>query len=279
MSEEINDQQATQPDVIKSILKDFGYKDENDTETAQEPERRVPANPDGTFSLPPLDPSTAVDIPPELLQQALYTDPDEPAPEKERVRNTAQGLFNSPEVSSSEFKDPWSRTLPQLGKVSVSMAELDQYTKSMLFDERFQLPIRLRVGDLPFVVEARSLYMSEREVMALAVAEVAKNYPVQTIQNAAVVAEYYLKIALLVQIVSVNGKSFDAFDARPEPGTLPENSPKVQELAQLARTRFGEMHQAKMKTLIRALHTFETKQQILEDAYHNRDFRPPVDAY
>lgn len=199
-------------------------------------------------------------------------------PDKDRVRNLPSGVFGSGEEQAEEKKDPWVRFVPELGKVEVTPADLETYTRALLFDQRFELAIPLWLGDQPMTVVVRSLYISEREVMAFAVAKVAESYPIQTLRNAALVSDYFLKMSVLVQVVSINDADNHPYDARPEPGQLPETCPKVEELANLSRTAFGEMHQAKLKALIRALHTFETKQQILEDAYYNRDFRPPAGA-
>ncbi len=199
-------------------------------------------------------------------------------PEKERVRSMPGGVFEPTETDPKVKIDPWSRTNDKIGKVTVDSQELEEYTRSLLYDERFQLQIPLLMGKTPLVVTLRSLYVAEREIISMALSKVIESYPIPTLQNAALVADYYLKMALACQVVAIDEKGQDPYDARPEPGMLPESSPKVAELAQLVRIKYGQMHQAKFQLLVRALHIFETKQKILEDAYANRDFPPPADA-
>ena len=251
--------------AVKAILKQNGWSEASDGEPIELKEGETKQISD---LLAGQELGETIAIPPELLPA--------PPPEKERVRNLAGGLFSAEEEEAK--KDPWSRFVPELGKVEVSEEELTEYTRALLHDTRFTLTIPMYLGDEPMRIGVRSLYISEREVMALAVSRIAEDYPIKTLHNASLVADYFLKLAVLVQITDIDGKSCDPYDARPESGTLPEKSPKVQELVTMARTRFGEMHQAKLKLLIRALHTFETKQQILEDAYHNRDFPRPGGA-
>lgn len=245
---------------LTDILMAHGWKPEKETSSEAPAE-----NPGGVTETP----EESFSIPPELLARLS-------PPEKERIRNMPGGFF--PDTESTPSKDPWIRYDDRLGKVTVSSAELEAYTKALLFDQRFEIPIRLQLGDEPFEVVCRSLYVSEKETMALAVAKIAANYPIPTLPSAAVVADYYLKLALSVQLVSINGAPAQAFDARPDEGQLPEESPKVEEMVKFARLAFQNTHEAKLKTLLRALHTFEVKQQILEDAYHNRDFPSPADA-
>ena len=245
---------------LSEILRTHGWKPvvENPPPAEEKPTEENPSPPEQTF-----------EIPEDLISKLS-------PPEKERVRNMPGGLFGDKEGEGS--KDPWSRYDDRLGKVTVNAEDLETYTKALLFDSRFELPIRLMLGEEPLEVVCRSLYVSERETMALAVAKIAANYPIPTLPTAMVVADYYLKLALTVQLVSVNGQPMTAYDARPDVGQLPEESPKIEEMVKLARLAFQNTHEAKLKTLIRALHIFEVKQQILEDAYHNRDFPSPVGA-
>lgn len=261
--------QDADPALLMNILRQNGWKGE-------EPEHEeIPLEPDQTLSIAQLlgEQEMGDDIPldaSQLVQESL--------PEKNRVRNLPGSIYGSHE-EATVVHDPWMRNIQELGQVSVSEEELEEYTRALLHDQRFEINLPLLMGDEPLNIVVRSLYISEREVIACAVSEVAEKYPIKSLQNAALVADYFLKMAILVQVVSLNGKPMDAFDARPEEGTLPEKSEKVGQLAEMARLKFGQMHQAKLKMLIRALHTFETKQQILEDAYYNRDFRRPAAAH
>lgn len=257
-----------EPDVsaIKDILRKGGWQDE-ESQPIELKEGEVKNIADllgetemgETFALP------------EGVRQELTP------PEKERVRNVVGGFFGEDEEQPVN-RDPWSRQIPQLGTVTVSEEELAEYTRALMHDQRFELTLPVYLGDEPMLIRMRSLYVSEREVMAQAVNQIAEEYPIKSLPNAAIVADYFLKLAILIQVVSIDGQSNYPYDARPEAGELAENSPKVAELKKLGRTRFGEMHQAKLKLLIRALHIFETKQQILEDAYYNRDFPRPAGA-
>jgi hypothetical protein len=184
-------------------------------------------------------------------------------PEKERLLRLDGG---KPEV------DPWVRYVQTLGAVTVTEHEKETYHKALLFDQRFETAIDLPMGDEAFRVRIRSLYASEKEVMALAVSKLVEEYPVVTLNNAATATAHYFRMLILTQVVSFGGKIQEPYDARTEPSQLAEHSPKVAELARLARTSFGEMHQAKFKALMKALQIFETKQVILEDALGNRDF-------
>ncbi len=247
----------TESTDIKDILKRNGWKDDQ-PETPQKEEQ--------------VQEEKTIAIPEDLLKQLK---PEE----KERVRNLPGGAFAGEEQKPDSTTDPWSRYIPELGKVSVSKTELEEYTRALLFDERFQLPIRLFFGVQPVQIVVRSLYVAEREVMAMALNKITEMYPIRTIQNAALVADHFLRMSVAVQVVSMDETDMQPLDALPEPGVDPHSSPEVEKLVEAAKHRFSGMHQAKLKTLIRALHMFETKQTILEDAYFNRDFQSPVDAY
>ena len=257
------------PIEVEKILRKLGWKGEADApvdsvEDAEQDE----------------DPLAALDINTheEVQRLALPQDTLEgiAPPQKERVRNIAGGV---PDPEGKPPPDPWSRDVPQLGNVSVTPGELEHYTKCLLFDERFELPVNLWVGGQHVQVGVRSLYMGEREVIMLAVADVVKNYPIQTVHSASIVSDYTMKLHVLTQLTRFGEAALQPYDANPGIGTRPEDSPKVAELAQLARTHFSQTHQAKLMAMIRAVHLFETKQQILEDCFHNRDFPRPAGAY
>ncbi len=191
-----------------------------------------------------------------------------------------------PYGENADPKDPWVRNAGSLGNVTVSDEEREEYLRALLMEERFEIPLHLTLGkDTPFVVHCRSLYASEKEVIALAVEQVVKNYPIRSLvenqgalTNMAVATDYYLRLAVMTQVTKINGEPQNPFNARTEPGELPENSPKVAELAVAVRTRFADIHQAKFRLLVQALHLFQTKQLIMEDAMINRDFWQPADT-
>ena len=183
-------------------------------------------------------------------------------------------------------KDPWVRFVSKLGHVTVSDEEREEYLRALLMEERFEIPLQMTIGkDIPFVVRVRSLYASEKEVIALAVEKVVQDCPIRSLvenqnplSNMAVAADYYLRLSIMTQVVQINGEPQDVFDARTTPGQLPESCCKVAKLAELVRTRFANIHQAKFRLLVQALHLFQTKQLILEDAMINRDFWNPADT-
>lgn len=196
-------------------------------------------------------------------------------------------LRKPPLEGAAEPKDPWVREVGNLGSVTVTDEERDEYLRALLMEQRFEIHLNLTIGrDTPFLVKTRSLYASEKEVIALAVEQVVKNYPIRSLvegqegalANMAVATDYYLRLAVMTQVVTINGVPQNPFDCRTEPGELPENSPKVAELAIAVRTRFADIHQAKFRLLVQALHLFQTKQLILEDAMINRDFWKPADT-
>ena len=250
---------------IKAILRKHGWQEEQAT---AEKSGGEPSTAEKTEGAP--QENQTFQIPEDLMDKLT------PA-EKERVRNTAGHPFQTPGERPPN-KDPWKRYVDELGTVEVTELELQEYTRALLFDERFQLPVRLPIGEQTAEIVVRSLTVSEREVMALALNQIAASYPVASLQNAALIADYFLKMSLLVQVVSFNGQPCMAYDASTAPGELPEKSPKVSELAQLARTEFANYNQGRLRLMIRALHLFETKQTILEDSYFNRDFPRPAGA-
>jgi hypothetical protein len=201
-----------------------------------------------------------------------------------RPEEKPRKLRKPPLDGAVDVKDPWTRQAGALGLITVSDEERDEYLRALLLEERYEIPLNLTIGrDTPFVVRARSLYASEKEVVALAVEQVVKNYPIRSLvegqgplANMAVATDYYLRLAVMTQVVSINGVPQNPYDCRTEPGQLPEDSPKVAELAVAVRTRFADIHQAKFRLLVQALHTFQTKQLIMEDAMINRDFWKPA---
>lgn len=198
----------------------------------------------------------------------------------------ARVLRTPPLEGAKEVKDPWVRQAGTLGTITVSDEEREEYLRALLMEERFEINLNLTIGkDTPFLVRVHSLYASEKEVIALAVEKVVKDYPIRSLvegqgalTNMAVATDYYLRLAVMTQVVAINGVPQHPFNCRTETGQLPEDSPKVAELATAVRTRFADIHQAKFRLLVQALHTFQTKQLILEDAMINRDFWKPADA-
>lgn len=203
-------------------------------------------------------------------------------PEKERLRNVPDNFEEGEAVPDTRTPpNPWSRTLPTLGEVSVSELELEEYTRALMHDQRLELPISLWMGDREIIARVRSLYVIEKEVMAITTEKVAREYPLFVGEEAGkriVGAEFSMRACVLVQLVSFDGVDQKPYDARPEEGQLPEKSPKIAELDRLLRLRYANTHQAKLQAMIKAVHIFEVKQTILEDAFHNRDFPRPVGA-
>ncbi len=179
---------------IESILRQQGWKPE--TETAKEEEGPAP----------------------------LPMENEEPEEQPDtKIRRMPEGMRES----TRRPRDPWIRIHDQVGKVTISAEELALYTKALLFDERFELGIPVYLGEQPVVVTLRSLYVSEREVMALALKKLIDEYPVPSMQSTAIVADAFLKMAIVCQAVAIDDKPLDVFDARPEPGQFAEESPTV----------------------------------------------------
>jgi hypothetical protein len=214
----------------------------------------------------PIDPESIQDLQPE---------------EKERIRRTTEES-----EEASRLKDPWMRYVPTLGTITVSEEEKEEYLRALLQEQRFEIPLQLVIGkDTPFVVRVRSLYAAEKEVIALAVEQVVKDYPIRSLVDnqtpfagAAVAVDYFLRLSVMTQIVSVNGVAQNPFDATVAPGELPEHSPKRHALAKEVRLKFATAHQAQFRLLVQALNLFQNKQLILEDAMVNRDFWKPADT-
>lgn len=221
------------------------------------------------------------DLPPGMVDEIS-------PPEKERV---ARG-------KPSDNEDPskyWERRLDGYGKVTVSEEEKDIYQDAVLSDERFRLVLNLNLGNNRIDIGIRSLYTSEKEVIALAIKKCVDEHPLklrsgdlgQTMQESSLGTAFLFRCWILCQIETWNGERIfpgnEPFDARPEKNeegeeVLPSDSKKVGDLARRVTVMFGNMHQAKTKALIRAIQIFETKQLILEDAMFNRDFWNPAGA-
>ena len=219
----------------------------------------------------PLNPETIKDLQPE---------------EKERILRDPSLVGEPPPSMVPSVQDPWTRYVPTLGRVTVSDEEREEYLRALLQEQRFEIPIHLTLGKgTPFVVTIRSQYASEKEIVALAVDKVTKDYPIRSLAdnssgmaNMALALDYYLRLSIMTQVTRINGEPQEVFDARTEPNQFPESSPKVGELAAAVRTRFASVHQARFRLLVQALNTFHTKQLILEDAMVNRDFWQPAEA-
>lgn len=266
------------PDEVKRMLRSLGWEGD----AAADPNAPPPETADAELSdedpLQGLNIDTYEEVDtlplPETVVESMAP------PQKERVRHLAKGEPDEAEPPAKKSdKDPWSRDVQQLGTVSVTSEELEEYTRALLHDQRFEINVNVWMGTKPVVVRVRSLLVSEREIMAIATAKAIASHPVRSVSNAALLADLVMRMEVLLQVVEFDGVPMRPFDASVEEGVLPEDSPKVDELAKAVRLRFGQTHQAKMMTLVRSVHLFETKQQILEDAFHNRDFPRPVGAY
>jgi len=260
MSQDLNKEtnQPTDTSEVEKILLQNGWKPDTDVEDSEAADTGPKPIDDGDTDAP------------EENERSEFDGPKE----RDRIRRMPAGI---PETVKPQ-SDPWSRTSDKTGKVTVNTSELEAYTKALLFDTRFELGVPLYLGETPVSLVFRSLYVAERDIMALALKRLADDHPIQTMSQAALMSEAFLKMSLICQLVSIDGVGQDPFDARPIDDQLPEESDKVEKLYRLTRTRYQGIHQAKLQMLIRGITIFDIKQKILEDSYYNQDFPRPVDA-
>ncbi len=205
-------------------------------------------------------------------------------PEKERE------LRGELVTKDSLKKNHWVRDLPGYGTVGVTDDEKDAYVDALMNDARFEIIIPVSFGKRTVDVRVRSLYTSEKEVIALAVKKCVEKHPLksnsgdlgQAMHESSLGTAFLFRSWITCQIVSWNGgpsiEGLETFDAKVEPGKRPADSPYVDKLAEIVSISFGDAHQARTKALIRAIQIFETKQLIMEDAAGNRDFWNPAGA-
>jgi hypothetical protein len=208
-------------------------------------------------------------------------DPEEPSETSSgELRRTPGGIFDEGEADANAQlpeKDPWSRTLPGLGKVTVNESEREDYWRALWAETPFNGTVMLAlpgVGDMHFVF--RSLSQGSKEIVAVAVDRLLKEHPVKTADALTLAGDYYMRIRVILQLVrwwnDGSKREFLPYDAVLDPDELAENSPHVATLIKLGRTWFNTWSESSLKTVFKALHAFETKVVIMEDAAINQDF-------
>lgn len=196
-------------------------------------------------------------------------------PEKERVRRAAGGVF--PAEEEEPTVDIWSRNIRGLGKVTVEPDEREAYEKSLLFDERFQIPICLVRGLHSIRVEVRSLTVGEKAIAALANKMAVDSHELnKDVAKAQLSSYYHLQMTVAMQVVTYNGKNMHPYEV--EMGDLPVTlgHPAVAGLVDDVRKRFLNTHDSSFRLMVSAAHVFEAKQVILEDSVLNGDFSRPA---
>jgi len=198
------------------------------------------------------------------------------APEKQKVRRIPGALFGKGEESQPP-KDPWSRVIPELGKIEVTEAERENFYRRFLHGDRQELAVSIEIlpGEF-FHCVVRSLTPGEKEAIGFAVARIAATYPNANAPKQLLIAEYWTKMEILTRIVRIEGEDWKPFDISITSDELPEESPKIEELIRKARTHFNTDNRYTL--LFRALHMAAAKFTILEDALANRDFSNPSGA-
>lgn len=180
--------------------------------------------------------------------------------------------------------DPWSRTVPELGKVTVTAPEWETFYRNFLLGARQKLVTRIQV--MPgqyFECVVQSLTPGEKELLALVTAKILKTHPI-TMEGdspdevkALLKADYWLKLEVLTRVLSIAGSpDWKPIKLELEEDMLPEEYPKLDALVRASRTRFN--NNQIFPLLWRSLHLAAVKFTILEDALANRDFIAPADA-
>lgn len=226
----------------------------------------------------PRGPMAALDMSthdPETIIQA-----EAPAPQVESddneddLRRTAGHPFDrGQEGEFDPSRDPWSRHVPELGKIEVTDEEKVEFWRALWHDDLFTTTVDIRTeGRDPVSFTFRSRTQGTKELVALAVDRVVRTHPIQTISSTQVAYDYYLRLCLMTQLVAINGKPCNPHDATLEQDELAESSPHVDSLAKGVRTFFNNWSESKVMTAYKALHAFEVKLKILEDGSVNRTF-------
>jgi hypothetical protein len=205
---------------------------------------------------------------------------DAPAPEAlleeedQGLRRTAGPPFDRGEEGPyTSPKDPWTREVPELGTVSVTEEEQCSFWRALWHDEVWQTTVAIeKDGFEPLRYTFRTRSQGLKELVALAADRVAEQHPIKTIHNTKLVDDYYLRLCIITQLLEIDGKTQNAPDAVLAEGERMEDSQWPDKLAAMARVWFNNWSESRIKMAFRALHVFEIKLKILEDASINRTF-------
>lgn len=259
------------PEDMRSALRKMGAR--VDDPTAQEQEQ-LEGDPIGeAFDIESYDDEDVVKVPidGELAEELR-------PPDRERIRRTA-----GPPYDEGEEPDPsrslWHRNVPGIGAVTVTEEEKDIYAKALLFDTRVEFTLPLVRGESTMLVTVRSLYEGENDLIALAVASGVTSHPLRgQLEQARLAALLYLRLSAALQITRVRDKVFTPFEVTGEELAAPPDidAPVLQRMLDDAAVRFNTTHKPTYQLLMSALHIFNTKLKILEDAGWNGDFSVPA---
>lgn len=229
-----------------------------------------------------------------MIQQALtevgpdatiYEIPEGILPVEEEIPKVRRVPLIGDSQEKEPPKDPWSRTIPELGTIRVSRTEWESYYRNFLLGERHKLLTRIEVlpGEI-FECVIQDLTPGEKELLALAVMEIIKTNPIVTGggelgegSRRIIHADNWLKLECVTRILKITGRpEWKPFEIAMQDGMLPEEYPRLAELIKDGRTRFNNNHLFTL--LVRSLHLAAVKFTILEDALANRDFTNPAGA-
>lgn len=268
------------PDEVKKILAGFGV-DVDETPAAKEEPAKKPERPEDDPDHPSYDPMSALDISThesvlEIAGDLLGEHDEEEHPP---LRRDGEGPATELARSRPAIQDRWTRNIPNLGVVGVTDEEKRVFENSFLHDDRIELPITFKLTvDRSMTVVCRTVYTHEREVIACAVQRLVEEHPMATMATMAVASEFAIRANALVQVVSVGDKKWPAFDLRRRDGEQPAHHPDMDKLVTAARGHFENLQGRHFALISRALHIFEVKMTILEDALANQDFTLPADS-
>jgi hypothetical protein len=200
------------------------------------------------------------------------------------IRRVPDGLLGDGVEAPPVTKDRWTRTVPELGTVTVTPIEQESFYRSYLLGERQK--IRTHIQVLPgeyFECIVQALTPGEKEVLAIAVSESIKEHPLLRDATTAdhlrplLRGDHWLRIEVLTRILRVSGRSeWEPFKIVLGDDMLPEEYPHFKELVRASKVRFHNVQIYGL--LLRSLHQAAVKFTILEDALANRDFFESADA-
>jgi hypothetical protein len=202
----------------------------------------------------------------------------------EEIRRVPDGLLGNGIEAEPVTKDRWSRTVPELGLVTVTPNEQESFYRSYLLGDRQK--IRTHIQILPgeyFECIVQALTPGEKEVLAIAVSESIKEHPLLKDATTAdhlrpiLRGDHWLRIEVLTRILRVEGRpEWEPYKIELGADMLPEEYPHFKELVRASKVRFHNVQIYGL--LLRSLHLAAVKFTILEDALANRDFSESADA-
>jgi len=267
-----NEMERQNKSRLLETLAEFGIQVD---QAAIDKEDKKKDNPLGALE----DFSEATTIPIPGLHKALAPLEDEPDP----LRREGSGLFSQAASNRQNLaqtakveQDPWSREVSGLGRVTATEEHRDIYEDVFFSDESLQLPIPLTIGSRKVIVTCRSLSGYEKEIIAIAVRNMAESHPLLKSAPQIVLSEYITRANMLMMVVDVDGEAWPCIRCEPAPGTHPGNDPQVGILVEKMTSEFAKTQGRKFALLHKALQMFEVITDILDDAEINGDFTNPA---